>query len=281
MRNYFLLIFIFLLFSCDNNKDSNEANNKKTTMTISNLNFIGYIEVTYASVDFGFYRNIGTGKVTKEVQSGTYNIFITDHVFYDDDDYRDFFAGSNMQNHKLSCICPVFRTNTVVSEEGQDNQFNITKNTVITFISGYGYNSAEEIIGPLQDVSDNVTVKYFEYLRDKKLEENEEPKPKYILGGGLPGLYAQWWVTQEGANLYTGINAIPNLEFKDNSEFSILTSIGFFSATETVITRLAEDTVNESYYPIGTARYIINGTKLTISDVTYNCMPEGEFYKKE
>jgi len=166
MKKYFLIFitFIYIFFACDSD-DNKENKDNITTLTISNLNFRGYIEVMYASVDFGFYRAIGAGKVTKEVPSGTYNIFITDHVFYDDNDYRDFFAGSNMQKHKQSCICPVFRTDSIACEEGQNNQFNITKNTVVTFISGYGYNGSVNITGPIQDISDNVTMNYFKYLR--------------------------------------------------------------------------------------------------------------------
>jgi len=165
MKNYIYILFAFLfvVFACDNN--NSETSTPKTTLSISNLNFVGYIEVTYGSVDFGFYGN--TSKVTKEVSPGTYNIFITSHVFYNDDEYRDYFAGSNMLNHKLSCTCPVFRTNTVISEEGKNNQFNITKNTIVTFISGYGYNNAEEVIGPIQDVSDNLTNNYYEILRNR------------------------------------------------------------------------------------------------------------------
>ena len=167
MKNIILIFTISLLslISCDNiNINDNGNDKKKTTMTITNLNFSGCIEVSYASVNFGCYGN--TSKVTKDVLPGTYNIFITSHVFYDDNDIRDFFAGSNMQNHNVSCICPVFRTNTVTSEDGQNNQFNITRNTVATFISGYGYNGAVEITGPIQDIANDITNNYYELLRN-------------------------------------------------------------------------------------------------------------------
>ena len=162
MRNYFLifLILIVVLLSCDNYDSNNGENVNKTTLSISNLNFNGVIEVTYGGVDFGFLEN-----KTKEVPHGTHFIYITHHVFTNAEFY-EFHAGSNMSNHKLTCICPVYRTNSVTCLEGESTIFNITTNTVVTFINGYGYNASIEVTDKIQELSDTVWANYAAYVRN-------------------------------------------------------------------------------------------------------------------
>jgi len=156
-----LVILTLILTACGNGGDNgtDNNNNSKTTLTITNLNFPGYIEAAYGPVNFGLIGNLGSGSVTKSITAGTHYVYLTDHVF-SSTEHRE---GLNLNNHN-PCNCPVLRTNSVTCEEGKSNQYNITKNTVVTFINGYGYNSSDEITGTLQDVSDNVTNKYYEYL---------------------------------------------------------------------------------------------------------------------
>lgn len=166
-----LTAFTFVLAACDsdtdnvnNNNNSNNDDNQtvnRTTLTVTNLNFIGYAEAEYGSVNFGLIGLMGSGGVTKDVTVGTHYLYLTSHVF-SSTEHRE---GLDLDKHNLSCNCPVFRTASITAEEGVSNQFNITRNTVVTFIGGHGYDGSVEITGTLQDVSDNTTDNYHEYLR--------------------------------------------------------------------------------------------------------------------
>jgi hypothetical protein len=97
------------------------------------------------------------------------------------------------------------------------------------------------------------------------------------VGGGDQALIAKWWGTQEYANMPpSGIPGIASYEFKSNGEYLFMTIGGLFRATGNTIT------VMDSYSnTIGTANYVINGTKLTLSNVTGSNIFAGEYYKKE
>ena len=159
-----LLVLTMVLTACDT-EDDNDGN--PTTLTITNMNFLGYLgypEFAYGSVDFGLIGNSHTQadseSITKNVTAGTRYVYITDHVYTTNTELKE---GVDLNKHN-QCICPVFRTNSVTCEEGENNQFSITNNTIVTFIDGYGYNSSDEITGTIKAISDNVTDNYFEYL---------------------------------------------------------------------------------------------------------------------
>ena len=172
MKKITMALFVLgmVLTACDTENDNNKSN--PTTLTITNMNFLGYLgypEFAYGSVDFGLIGNSHTlansESVTKNVTAGTRYVYITDHVYTTSTELDE---GIDLNSHK-PCNCPVFRTNSVTCEEGASNQFSITNNTVVTFIDGYGYNSSNEVTGTIKNISDSVTDNYFNYLRGQGL----------------------------------------------------------------------------------------------------------------
>jgi len=154
-----IIVFALLLTACD---DGNN-NGNKTTLTITNMNIIGLIEVTYGSVDFGLIGQLTTESVTKDVTAGTRYAYITDHYYFTEAD----LSGFNLAAHNQTCSCPVYRTNSITCEEGKNTQFNLTRNTVVTLIEGFGYDKFGDVPGTFQDISTNVTDLYDEYMRLK------------------------------------------------------------------------------------------------------------------
>ena len=89
------------------------------------------------------------------------------------------------------------------------------------------------------------------------------------LGGGNSSLIAEWHNSQENADSYSW--QTPVYRFTADGDFYHNGESYYYSATNNNITILP-------YY--GTADYSINGTKLTLSNVTGNILMAGDYYKK-
>jgi len=157
-----LIILVMVLTSCDNGNDNEDGsdNVNKTTLTVINMNFLGYCEVAYGDVNFDLVHN---DEETKTVSSGARYAYITNHYFTE----AEYYAGLILAMHNLTCKCPVFRTETITCEEGKNTEFGLTKNTVVTLISGFGYDKFGDTTGTIESIAGNIDDYYLENERLK------------------------------------------------------------------------------------------------------------------
>jgi len=211
-----MLIFALLFNACDDgsgNDDNDDNNDNETTLTITNMNISGLIEVKYGTVDFGVIGFLTTESVTKEVTAGMRYAYITDHYLTEAESASfTSFSPANVAAHKQTCTCPVYRTNSITCEEGKNTQLNLTKNTVVTLIQGFGYDEFGNVPGTFQDIADSVTASYTEYMN--------------LLIRGFNAIQTQFWdAIEEFNNAPNGttqtITLTDSFEFPSVSAYSV------------------------------------------------------------
>jgi len=153
-----LIACTMFFMACPNDDENN--NGKKTTLTITNMNVREVCEVAYGDVIFDLVHN---AELTKEVSAGTRYAYITYHYFSE----AEYFGGIDLTTHNRTCSCPVFRTATITCEEGEKTKFGLTENSVVTFISGYGYDKRGDDTGTLLDFTSKIDDDWLKD-RDKK-----------------------------------------------------------------------------------------------------------------
>jgi hypothetical protein len=138
-----LIAIVLALTACgDGTKpDNNNGVSAKTTLTVSNLPFLGLV-FSYGSADFV----LGWGaEVTKEVSTGSGYGYITGlYISYQSGDSGGITTLNNY----------TFKTELITCEEGKNTVFNITNNTVVTLLGGY--DGSGDITGTIKYVSDNL-----------------------------------------------------------------------------------------------------------------------------
>jgi len=155
-----LIILTVILTACGNGNDNGSGSGDQTTLTVINMNFTGYCEVEFGDVKFDLVHNT---EVTKTVNAGSRYVFITYHYFTTD----EYYAGRILATHNLTCNCPVFRTEMITCEEGKNTEFGLTRNSVVTLISGFGYDKFGDVPGTLDTIARNVDDYYLEEDRLK------------------------------------------------------------------------------------------------------------------
>ncbi len=158
-----LIILTLILTACGNGNgngnDKGEGNGSgnQTTLTVINMNFTGYCEVEFGDAKFDLVHNT---EVTKTVNAGSRYVFITYHYFTTD----EYYAGRILATHNLTCNCPVFRTEMITCEEGKNTEFGLTRNSVVTLISGFGYDKFGDVPGTLDAIARNIDDYYLEVI---------------------------------------------------------------------------------------------------------------------
>jgi hypothetical protein len=160
------VIFVLVLAACgDGNTPNNENNNNNgnttgTTLTIADMNSAGDCEVEYGGVNFDLVHNT---EVTKTVSSGTRYAYITYHYFTED----EYYSGRDLVTHNRTCSCPVFRTDSITCEEEKNTRFGLTRNTVVTLISGFGYDRFANVTETFENITNSVNEYYTKYIKLK------------------------------------------------------------------------------------------------------------------
>ena len=140
-----VLIACALVFAGCPTDDGNEGNG--TTLTIINSSDYNDLRFSYGDADFGVFAR--GGEVTKTVNAGTRFIYIiAAYVAYTARDPNDNSVIELINTHKLE-VNDVF-----TCEEGKNNQFNFTNNTVVTIPGAdAGYRESGGLItGSFKDV---------------------------------------------------------------------------------------------------------------------------------
>jgi hypothetical protein len=116
MKNFFVVaaIFALVLAGCDNG-DGDEKSASKTTLTVKNVSDFDFENVEFASVRLG--KLIRGREVSKEVAAGTGYVYVS----------KIIGAEQGLEYGMLN-----FRTEAITCEEGEDYQFALSNNSVIT-----------------------------------------------------------------------------------------------------------------------------------------------------
>jgi len=121
-----LAIFALIFAACDDGNGNDE-----TTLTIINLS--DFADLQFSFGDTVFTAMARGGEATKKVSAGTK--YVTVSVEY-------FFQNKVLTDLGYLSISQHFEVNEVLTcEEGKNNQFTFTNNTVVTMISGIGSDS--------------------------------------------------------------------------------------------------------------------------------------------
>ena len=148
-----LIIFTLVLAACDE-EDGNGDENGDTTLTVINSSDYNNLEISYGDTEFGIMKR--GDEVTKKVSAGTKFIYI--HVEF-------FFQNTEVIKKGFVSIIQGFEANEVLTcEEGKNNQFNFTSNTVVTMRGGdTGYIESGRIkTGSVRDILASIEQYYID-----------------------------------------------------------------------------------------------------------------------